>query len=144
MYEAIICYQTYKDLGYKKIAFSYGASYYNDLCPHPNKDLGKAIGRVKVISKLFDLNVINKTDRIHLLGCAVPQEFGWYKGMSFIESIDTSNPVMAALDSVFYTASGLYTKPEANMNDFFNIDRTKINENLLNHNILNFKKINSL
>jgi hypothetical protein len=144
LYEAIICYQTYKDLGYKKIAFSYGASYYNDLCPHPNKDLGKAIGRVKVISKLFDLNVINKTDRIHLLGCAVPQEFGWYKGMSFIESIDTSNPVMAALDSVFYTASGLYTKPEANMNDFFNIDRTKINENLLNHNILNFKKINSL
>jgi hypothetical protein len=144
LYEAIICYQTYKDLGYKKIAFSYGASYYNDLCPHPNKDLGKAIGRVKVISKLFDLNVINKTDRIHLLGCAVPQEFGWYKGMSFIESIDTSNPVMAALDSVFYTASGLYTKPEANMNDFFNIDRTKINENLLNHNISNFKKINGL
>ena len=144
LYEAIICYQTYKDLGYKKIAFSYGASYYNDLCPHPNKDLGKAIGRVKVISKLFDLNVINKTDRVHLLGCAVPQEFGWYKGMSFIESIDTSNPIMAALDSTFYTASGLYTKPEANMNDFFNIDRTKINENLLNHNILNFKKINGL
>jgi hypothetical protein len=144
LYEAIICYQTYKDLGYKKIAFSYGASYYNDLCPHPNKDLGKAIGRVKVISKLFNLNVINKTDRVHLLGCAVPQEFGWYKGMNFIESIDTSNPVMAALDSVFYTASGLYTKPEANMNDFFNIDRTKINENLLNHNILNFKKINGL
>ena len=144
LYEAIICYQTYKDLGYKKIAFSYGASYYNDLCPHPNKDLGKAIGRVKVISKLFNLNVINKTDRVHLLGCAVPQEFGWYKGMSFIESIDTSNPVMAALDSAFYTASGLYTKPEANMNDFFNIDRIKINENLLKHNISNFKKINSL
>jgi hypothetical protein len=26
---ASICYQTYKDLGYKKIAFSYGADYYN-------------------------------------------------------------------------------------------------------------------
>jgi hypothetical protein len=51
---------------------------------------------------------------------------------------------MAALDSAFYTAAGLYTKPEANMNDFFNIDRTKINENLLNHNISNFKKINGL
>ena len=30
-YEAVECYQTYKDLGYKKIAFSYGASYYNDV-----------------------------------------------------------------------------------------------------------------
>ena len=51
---------------------------------------------------------------------------------------------MAALDSTFYTASGLYIKPKANMNDFFNINRTKINENILNHNILNFKKINGL
>ena len=144
LYEAIICYQTYKDLGYKKIAFSYGASYYNDLCPHPNKDLGKAIGRIKVISELFNLNIIDKTDRVHLLGCAVPQEFGWYKDMPFIESIDTSNPVMAALDSTFYTTSGLHIKPKANMNDFFNINRTKINENILNHNILNFKKINGL
>ena len=144
LYEAIICYQTYKDLGYKKIVFSYGASYYNDLCPHPNKDLGKAMGRIKVISELFNLNIIDKTDRVHLLGCAVPQEFGWYKDMPFIESIDTSNPIMAALDSTFYTASGLHIKPKANMNDFFNINRTKINENILNHNILNFKKINDL
>ena len=144
VYEAVICYQTYKDLGYKKIAFSYGASYYNDLCPHPNKDLGKAMGRIKVISELFNLNIIDKTDKVHLLGCAVPQEFGWYKDMPFIESIDTSNPVMAALDSTFYTTSGLYIKPKANMNDFFNINRTKINENILNHNILNFKKINGL
>jgi len=27
IHEAATCYQTYKDLGYKKIAFSYGASY---------------------------------------------------------------------------------------------------------------------
>ena len=31
IHEAATCYQTYKDLGYKKIAFSYGASYYNDI-----------------------------------------------------------------------------------------------------------------
>jgi hypothetical protein len=45
LHEANLCVQAYKDLGYKKIAFSYGASYYNDVCPHINKDLGKAIGR---------------------------------------------------------------------------------------------------
>jgi hypothetical protein len=31
LHEAATCYQTYKDLGYHKIAFSYGASYYNDV-----------------------------------------------------------------------------------------------------------------
>jgi predicted aspartyl protease len=52
-HEALLCVQAYKDLGYKKIAFSYGASYYNDICPHPNKDLGKAIGRYMVIYELY-------------------------------------------------------------------------------------------
>ena len=33
---------------------------------------------------------IKQDDRIHLLGCAVPQEFGWYKDINCIESIDTS------------------------------------------------------
>ena len=43
--EVVKCYQTYKWLGYTKIAFSYGASYYNDMFPHYNKDVGKALGR---------------------------------------------------------------------------------------------------
>ena len=143
-YEAIICYQTYKDLGYKKIAFSYGASYYNDLCPHPNKDLGKAVGRVKVISKLFDLDIINKTDRVHLLGCAVPQEFGWYQGINCIESIDTSNPIMATLEGNMYNISGLNEKPKANMNDHYNISIEDIDFDLLEANLTLFKNINNL
>jgi hypothetical protein len=142
--EVLECYQTYKDLGYKKIAFSYGASYYNDICPHPNKNLGKALGRIQVISQLFKDKIISKSDSIHLLGCSVPQEFGWYNDMPFIKSIDTSNPVMAALDYACYSAHGLYFKPKANMNDFFNIDKSKINEGYLMNNISDFRKINNL
>jgi hypothetical protein len=142
--EVLECYQMYKDLGYKKIAFSYGASYYNDICPHPNKNLGKALGRIQVISQLFKDNIINKSDSIHLLGCAVPQEFGWYNEMPFITSIDTSNPVMAALDHECYRSCGLYFKPKANMNDFFNIDKSKINEGYLMNNISDFRKLNNL
>ena len=52
IYEAGLCVQAYRDLGYKKIAFSYGAEYYHEMCPHPNKDLGKAIGRYMVISQV--------------------------------------------------------------------------------------------
>jgi len=142
--EALECYQIYKDLGYKKIAFSYGASFYNKLCPHPNKSLGKALGRIHLISHLYKENIITSTDRIHLLGCAVPQEFKWYKNMPFIESIDTSNPVMATLDEMEYGSYGLYEKPKSNMNDSFYIKLNQINIPLLHHNIEKFRKINSL
>lgn len=140
--EVLECYQTYKDLGYKKIAFSYGASYYNDVCPHPNKNLGKALGRIQVISQLFKDKIIGKSDSIHLLGCSVPQEFGWYHDMSFIKSIDTSNPVMATLDGIEYEGYGLMNKPKSCMNDNFNMDIKNINLNLLSRNTRLFRLIN--
>ena len=144
IHEASTCYQTYKDLGYKKIAFSYGASYYNDVVPHPNTDIGKALGRLSVISALYKTKVISQNDRIHLLGCAVPQEFGWYKGYKCIESIDTSNPVMAALENIRYNASGLDKKPKANMNDYFYMLDEQVNWDLLTDNLNRFRTINDL
>ena len=144
IHEAATCYQTYKDLGYKKIAFSYGASYYNDVVPHANKNLGKALGRMSVISALYKTGVIENNDRVHLLGCQVPQEFGWYRGFQFIESIDTSNPVMAALEGMRYTNAGLTEKPKANMNDYFFMLSDQVDYELLSHNILKFREINDL
>ena len=144
IHEASTCYQTYKDLGYKKIAFSYGASYYNDIVPHPNPDLGKALGRLSVISALYKTGIINQNDRIHLLGCAVPQEFGWYKGYNCIESIDTSNPVMAALEGIRYDTAGLDKKPKANMNDYFYMLGQEVSWDLLTDNLNKFRTINDL
>jgi hypothetical protein len=144
IHEASTCYQTYKDLGYKKIAFSYGASYYNDVVPHPNKDLGKALGRLSVISSLLETKVIHQSDRIHLLGCSVPQEFSWYRGFECIESIDTSNPIMATLENTRYSNAGLDKKPTANMNDYFYLHGDEIDYNLLTHNLNKFREINNL
>jgi len=144
IHEAATCYQTYKDLGYQKIAFSYGASYYNDIVPHPNHNLGKALGRLSVISALYKTKVISQRDRIHLLGCAVPQEFGWYKGYDCIESIDTSNPVMAALEGIRYTTAGLDKKPKANMNDYYYMLENEVNWDLLTDNLTKFRYINDL
>ena len=140
--EAAECYQAYKDFGYNKIAFSYGASYYNEVSSHPNKSLGKALGRIQVISKLKEWDIINNNDRIHLLGCSVPQEFGWYKDLSYIESLDTSNPVMAGIEGLEYSNSGLYEKPSVNMNTVFENER--VNIDLINHNVKMFKQINKL
>ena len=139
--EATICYQSYKDLGYEKIAFSYGAEYYLDHSSHPNKNLAKALGRVEVVSRMYDMDLIKSTDRVHLLGCQVPQEFSWYKDMPFIETIDTSNPIMATIDGLSYSPTGLTDKPKANMNDHFYMSADEMDFDLLDHNINSFKKL---
>lgn len=142
--DAYKCYRILKDLGYQKIAFSYGASWYNNLVPHLNKDLGKALGRIYFVSRLYSDGAISDYDRIHLLGCAVPQEFGWYRDFKFIESIDTSNPIMAALEGILYDESGLAKKPQANMNDHFDIKFENIHYEDIIHNTTLFREINGI
>ena len=144
VWEAEDCVQAYKNLGYKKIAFSYGAEYYHMICPHPNKDLGKAIGRYMVIHKLYNNKVLTSLDRVHLLGTASPIEFGMYKNIECIESIDTSNPIMAAIGEMPYTKMGLYMKPIANMNKYQDMSIDFVNEDLVEFNVEMFKKINEL
>ena len=55
--EAVACYVSLRLIGYKKIAFSYGAQYYNDLFPHPNKFIGKMMGRIMTIHKMWDMGI---------------------------------------------------------------------------------------
>ena len=74
-HEAFQCYNILKVQGYKKIAFSYGADWYAEEFPHPNPLVGKMMGRIMTISKMYKSGLIEKTDRVHLLGCALPQEF---------------------------------------------------------------------
>jgi hypothetical protein len=143
-YTAGLCVQAYRDFGYKKIAFSYGAEYYHEMCPHPNKDLGKAVGRYMVISQLYNTKTLLPNDRVHLLGTASPIEFGMYKNMPFIESIDTSNPIMAAIGEVPYTKMGLHVKPLANMNNFQAADIESIDVGLVEYNVGMFREINGL
>ena len=142
--EAILCYQTYKDLGYQKIAFSYGADFYAEAIPHPNVNIAKALGRVSLISYMFQEKIISSKDRVHLLGTCFPGEFGFYKDFPFIESIDTSNPVMAGVEGKVYDCFGLTEKPKANMNSVFDRDFGMIDLDLIYYNVQMFKKINNL
>jgi hypothetical protein len=144
IYEAGLCVQAYRDLGYKKIAFSYGAEYYHEMCPHPNKDLGKAIGRYMVISQFMQNKTLLSGDRVHLLGTASPIEFGMYKNIPCIESIDTSNPIMAGIEGIPYTKIGLDSKPTANMNNFQDKPITETQMKFIEHNVINFRQINGL
>ena len=142
--EAEECYLALKKLGYKKIAFSYGADWYMDKFHGIHIDKAKMMGRISAVKQMFYNGTIKKNDRVHLLGCSLPQEFGWYENCSYIESIDTSNPIMAALEGIEYEEFGLNHKPKANMNDHFHIDIKNVNLKLVFHNVETFKKINEL
>ena len=141
--EAYLCANLLQNLGYEKLCVSYGATWYNDFFPHSNPDMGKALGRVRFVQGLLNLSSMYAT-KFHLLGCSIPQEFGWYDNHPKIESIDTSNPIMAALDGTRYTDQGLTTKPKANMNDNFEIDFKDICYEDILHNTTLFREINGL
>ncbi len=142
--EIIKCYQTYKWLGYKKIAFSYGANYYKEMFPHPNVNISKALGRQLVIVKMIEMGLIGETDEIHLLGCSIPQEFLYYNGIQQIKTIDTSNPIMAAYDGVEYNDWGLFEKPKTKIDDVINDKSNPVIYERIVHNIETFRKINNL
>jgi hypothetical protein len=141
--QAYLCANLLAGLGYNKLCVSYGATWYNDFFPHTNADMGKALGRVRFVQGLFKLNQL-KDIKFHLLGCSIPQEFGWYDNNPRIESIDTSNPVMAALESTWYNDNGLNIKPKANMNDYFDIDFEKVDYLNIIHNTTKFREINNI
>ena len=141
--QAYLCASLLANLGYNKLCVSYGATWYNDFFPHSNPDMGKALGRVRFVQGLLNLKQL-KDIKFHLLGCSIPQEFGWYDNNPRIESIDTSNPIMAALEGIEYKDHGLNVKPSANMNDHFDVDFMDIQYGSILYNANKFKKINNL
>ena len=139
--EAVSCAQIYKDLGYEKIAFTYGLPYYESLFPHCSQSFARIFGRITTLNEAYKCGVLTDNDRVHLLGASMPVEFSLYKNQECIESIDTSNPIMATLDGTKYTLEGLNNKPKSSMNENFGIPIEDINLGLLEHNISIFKKI---
>jgi hypothetical protein len=141
--EAYLCASLLHGLGYDKLCVSYGATWYNDFFPHSNVDMGKALGRVRFVQGLLQLDHM-KDLKLHLLGCSIPQEFGWYDNHPQIESIDTSNPIMSALEGIEYGEHGLNYKPKANMNDHFDMEFDELDYFMVINNTGKFRKINNL
>jgi hypothetical protein len=137
-------YQRYKWFGYKKIAFSYGASWFAECFQHPNPYVAKMMGRLKTINNLYKHNVISDFDRVHLLGCNLPQTFLYYKDFPFIESIDTSNPIIHGLKGMRYSEGGLLHKDKEKIDEnFIQPISPKQKEDVL-HNVKMFRKMNQL
>ena len=124
-----------------KIAISFDYSYYLEVCPHPNKWMGYALGRVQTLTRLLNDGVINTEKPHHLLGCALPIEFMFYReGFKWLDSLDTSNPIVHALLDFGYEPGGLVSKKSIKLIELLNTpEPTVAAMHTINHNITYFR-----
>ena len=81
-------------------------------------------GRDAMLHRMLADGTINQDKPHHLLGCGLPQEFDSYKGYKWIDSLDTSNPVVAGIKGIRYNGTkGLEDKPSQKL-------FTMINQNI--------------
>lgn len=101
----------------------------------------QASERVSFIDTLHNSSIINKKLKHHLLGTWLPQEFVHYRNYDWIYSIDTSSPIMAAIEGTSYTNLGIQSKPKPNLDSVYNKKVDDIDMDLLYHNVRLFRKL---
>lgn len=143
--EIMDCYR-YMDMhaNVDMIAFSFDYSYYEELFPSPNKHVSWAMGRVMLLNKLLELEVINTSKKHHLLGCSLPLEFRYYREFNYewIYSIDTSNPVVHSIKGIRYEENlGLMKKDSQKLFEMINYPADQIDQDTLVHNLYQFRRI---
>lgn len=86
------------------------------------------------------------TKPTHLLGCSVPQEFMYYRdqvnvynrpAFDFLESCDTSNPIVHAINGIKYQDYGLDNKISTKLIEYLNHDNFDME--LIEHNVKLFR-----
>ena len=79
-------------------------------------------GRQDTLRKMVEEDVINTNKHHHLLGCGLPQEFKEYRKYPWIDSLDTSNPVIHGMKGIWYDAQGLQNKESVKLYTLINED----------------------
>jgi hypothetical protein len=108
------------------------------------KPAAQAEGRMAFINHLMKNNLINTEKPHHLLGCGVPIEFGDYDKLKyfFIESIDTSHPVMTGYYGASYSDyKYMWSKLHSKMVDVFYENVSEDQWEKIKFNIEEFKKL---
>lgn len=140
--ELIQCYHYMDDvIGVDKIAISFDYSYYQKVFPHPNKWMSYALGRAYTLTQLNKDGVINKFKPHHLLGCALPIEFMFYQDFDWVETIDTSNPIVHGLLGIKYAPGGLTDKQTIKLADMMHYPYPDImKHDTIRHNVNSFRQ----
>jgi hypothetical protein len=107
------------DLGFKYFAFNHSSEVYQRMFNHPNKLVNQMMGRIELVNTMKRQGHILDNHYIHLLGASLPQEFIYYKGIDWINSVDTSSPIINGALDIPYEEYGLLTKPTNKIEEFF-------------------------
>ena len=130
-----------------KIAIPFDFSWYckEYATEHPCKLVNWVEGRRDLLEMMVNNALINPDKPHHLLGCSIPYESGFYTNhecWDFIESIDTSNPVVAGLKGLEYVQGfGLDQKPSQKLFTMINEEVSSEQYRKIEHNIKSFAEI---
>jgi hypothetical protein len=100
--------------------------------------IAHAMERVNLIDYLLAEGVIRNTTKHHLLGTWWAAEFGYYKEHDWVYSIDTSNPIAAAIDGDRYP---IEWKPKIKFDEFVGMDLTGPQMSDIIHNVRWFREV---
>ena len=142
--EMVWCYKEIEPL-VDKVALSFDYSFFVDEDKYgklPTKFHYYMYGRDDVIHRLINDRVINEGKPHHLLGCGLPQEFASYRDYAWIDSLDTSNPVVAGIQGLRYNGVlGLEDKPHQKLFTIMNNKHTLKQTEDVTFNTTWFRKI---
>lgn len=130
-----------------KIAISFGYDFFVETEKSESKPMCYAVGRYNLLNRFIQDQIIDYHKPHHLLGCGAPTEF-WTYGKDpdpykycFIESIDTSHPVVAGFFGLDYDDPiNTITKREEKMVDIFEKEISYDKWVIIESNIKTFKK----
>lgn len=99
-------------------------------------------GRKSFVKLLVDKGIWNHKKPHHLLGCSLAEEFTepLYRSIS-IESIDTSNPVVAGCLGIRYHEKGLDYKPKIKLCELAHIKPSTYQIECILHNVKTFRRL---
>jgi hypothetical protein len=129
-----------------KIAISFGYDFYLSDWRENIESKAQAFSRnrINLIKHLLSKDLINKNKPHHLLGCGIPTEFSFYRNekCSFIESLDTSHPVLSGFFKKSYiNTENLISKIPQKMIDVFEETVTEDQLETIKDNINIFKTL---
>ena len=142
--EMEILYQQCVDLGYKYFAFNHSSIAYQKEIESLDNELTKAkVGRINLIRRLWNKNIIKESHWIHLLGASDITEFSYYKQAlpSVVDSIDTSNPIIKGIEKEIYKGDNMKIKSSSKMESYFDKELEDQQEFCIFENIKIFKNI---
>lgn len=101
----------------------------------------QAAARIQLLELMDRRRVIDRNRWHHLLGTWQANEFSHYRNYQWVYSLDTSNPIMAAIDGTRYTDIGLFHKPKATFDTAYDLTVSDIDMQLLYYNVKTFRRI---